>query len=119
MHTSFPVSDEMHAAGLSMPAQPPWRISWNALQSLTAAHKCQLQDVCTGPIITVLRCSCAALQPMWETFGHVHAASAEVGRTTAALLAGDDRGHVPAQLEEADDAMRELIRARCKLQPTH
>ena len=52
---------------------------------------------------------------MWETFGHVHAASAEVGRTTAALLAGDDRGHVPEQLEEADDAMRELIRARCKL----
>ena len=50
---------------------------------------------------------------MWETFGHVHAASAEVGRTTAALLAGDDRGHVPEQLEEADDAMRELIRARC------
>ena len=56
---------------------------------------------------------------MWETFGHVHAASAEVGRTTAALLAGDDRGHVPAQLEEADDAMRELIRARCKHMLTH
>jgi hypothetical protein len=57
------------------------------------------------------------LQPMWETFGHVHAASAEVGRTTAALLAGDDRGHVPAQLEEADDAMRELIRARREVPP--
>ena len=58
-------------------------------------------------------------QPMWETFGHVHAASAEVGRTTAALLAGDDRGHVPEQLEEADDAMRELIRVRCKVLLIH
>lgn len=55
----------------------------------------------------------APLQPLRQVFDDIHDASEKVGVTTRVLLAGDARGHVPAHLEEADAAMRELVAARC------
>ncbi len=63
----------------------------------------------------VLTLRFAPLQPLRQVFDDIHNASAKVGVTTRVLLAGDARGHVPAHLEEADAAMRELVAARCGL----
>lgn len=63
------------------------------------------------------------MQPLRQVFDEIHDATAAVGTTTRVLLAGDERGHVPEHLEEADAAMRDVVAARCvplciqKLQP--